>query len=94
MVADMVRSMEPKKALDILQFSPKTAAKDLTSAIKASLASAKQAGMKEDKVTFQKIEVNEGPKMRRIRAGARGRAKPYRRKMSHIKIVLADEGGK
>lgn len=90
----MVRSLQPKKALDILQFSPKAAAKDLTSAIKAALASAKQAGMKEGNVSFKKIEVNEGPKMRRFRAGARGRAKPYRRKMSHIKIVLADEGGK
>lgn len=90
----MIRSMEPKKALDILQFSPKAAAKDLTAAIKTALASAKQAGIKEDKASFKKIEVNEGPKMRRFRAGARGRAKPYRRKMSHIKIVLADEGGK
>lgn len=90
----MVRSKEPKKALDILQFSPKAAAKELASAIKAALASAKQAGVKEDNVSFKKIEVNEGPKMRRFRAGARGRAKPYRRKMSHIKIVLADEGGK
>ncbi|MBI2020306.1 50S ribosomal protein L22 [Candidatus Daviesbacteria bacterium] len=93
LVADMVREIEPARALDILTITPKSAAKDLSSAIRTALANAKQKGLDESKVTFKKIEINEGTKMKRYRAGARGRAKPYARRMSHIKIVLSDEKG-
>lgn len=89
LVADMVRNMEPDKALESLRFTNKAAAKLLQDAIVSVLASAKQKGM--EKVIFEKIEINEGPRMRRFRAGTRGRVKPYKRRMSHIKIILTDE---
>lgn len=91
LVADAIRKMEPTKALDALRFIPKAAAKDLIAAIKVALANAKQQGLASDKVTFRKVEINEGVKMRRFRAGTRGRVKPYKRRMAHIKIVLSDE---
>lgn len=89
LMADAIRKMDPNKALETLRFSQKSAAKPLTHAIKAVIANAKQKGMKN--ISFKKIEINEGPKMRRFRAGSRGRVKPYKRKMSHIRIVLSDE---
>ena len=79
------------RALDILRFTPKMASYDLNLAIKVALANAKQQGLEVDKVFFKKIEINEGLKMRRFRAGTRGRVKPYKRRMSHIKIVLSDD---
>lgn len=91
LVADMVRGMQPLRAIDILSITPKAAAKDLTLAIKTALANAKQKGLVEGKVLFKLIEINEAGKMKRFRAGARGRARPYAKRMSHIKIVLSDE---
>lgn len=91
LVADMVRNMEPKKALDVLRLTPKMAAKDLTKALQTVLANAKQRGLDVEKVGFKKIEINESTKMRRFRAGTRGRVKPYKRRMSHIKIILSDD---
>lgn len=91
LVADMVREMTPSKALDLLRITPKAAAKDLAKAIETVLANAKQQGAKLDEVLFKKIEIDESMKMKRYRAGTRGRAKPYKRRMSHIKIVLSDE---
>lgn len=88
LVADMVRKMVPDRALDILQITEKGATKDLSSAIKTAVANAKQKGM--ENVTFKSIEINEGSKMKRFMASARGRARPYAKKMSHIKIVLTD----
>ena len=32
--------------------------------------------------------MNQGPRLKRWRAGARGRVKPYKRRMSHIRVVL------
>lgn len=92
LVADMIRKLSPAKAMEALRFTNKAAAKDLMSAIKVVLANAKQAGLKEEKTVFNKIEINEGSRMKRFRAGAKGRARPFKRRMSHIKIVVSDQG--
>lgn len=91
LVSDMVRKMEPAKALAILGLTPKIAAQDLRKALQVVLANAKQGGMDVEKAVFKKIEINESMKMRRFRAGTKGRAKPYKKRMSHIKIVLTDD---
>jgi len=94
LVADLIRQMEPAKALDVLRVTPKSAAKDLAKALETVLANGRQAGLDSEKVGFKKIEIDESLKMRRFRAGTRGRVKPYKKRMAHIKIVLSDEGGK
>lgn len=91
LVADMVRKMEPSRALVVLKFTPQAAAKEFGAAIKTALGNAKQLGMEDKNIVFKSIEINEGPRLKRHRAGARGRVKLYQRKMSHIKLVLTDE---
>jgi large subunit ribosomal protein L22 len=91
LVADMVRKQEPSRAILTLRFAQKAAAKELSAAINTALANAGQKGLNMEGINFKTIEVNEGPRMKRFRAGARGRAKMYKRRMSHIKIVLSDE---
>lgn len=95
LVASLVRKMKPAQALQTLQFTNKAAAELLSKAIETVLANAKQQGVDLEKLTFKKLEINEGPTKPmftgRFRPGTRGRAKPYRKKMSHIKIVLTDE---
>ncbi len=86
----MVRKMTPEQALNVLKVTPKLAARDLGKAINTVLANAKQKGADIQKLTFKKIEINESTKMRRFNAGTRGRVKPFKRRMAHIKIVLSD----
>jgi large subunit ribosomal protein L22 len=87
LVADMVRKMTPDQAVETLQFTQKSAAEPLIKAIKTALAN---AGKKEG-LSFSKLEINEGLKMRRFRAAPRGRVRPYKKRFSHIRIVLTDE---
>ncbi len=89
LVADMIRHMEPNHALDILQFTPNAASLPLAKAIKTVIAN---AGKKEG-LSFKVIEINEGLKMKRYRVGTAGagRGRPYKKRTSHIKIVLTDE---
>ncbi|HBQ50997.1 TPA: 50S ribosomal protein L22 [Candidatus Daviesbacteria bacterium] len=89
LVADMIRKLSPEKALETLRFTNKSAAGDLIKAIKTVVANAKTKGM--ENINFKSVEVNEGSRMKRFRAGAKGRARPYKRRMSHIKIVLTDD---
>lgn len=91
LVADMVRKMNPVQALNILRVTPKYAARDLAKAIETVLANAKQLGLAEESVIFKKLEIDESTKMRRFHAGTRGRVKPFKRRMAHIKIVVSDQ---
>lgn len=88
LVADMIRKMSPSQAVEVLQFANQAAAAPLSKAIKTALANAGK-----DDVAFKKIEINEGMKLKRYRAGTagRGRGRPYKKRWSHIKIVLTDE---
>jgi large subunit ribosomal protein L22 len=87
-VADVVKKLTPTKALEVLPFIGKQAATPLSKVIKAALANAKAKGESETDLTFKEIQINEGPRLKRWRAGAHGRAKPYKRRMSHIRVVL------
>lgn len=91
LVADMVRKMKPSAALQTLEFTPKAAAAPLAQAIKTALGNAKQQGVPEENLAFERVEINEGAKYRRFRAGSRGRASSYKKKTSQIRIVLSDE---
>ena len=39
-------------------------------------------------MVFKEIQIGEGPRLKRWRAGAHGRAKPFKKRMSHIRVVL------
>jgi large subunit ribosomal protein L22 len=87
-VADAIRDLQPTEAFEKLPFIKKRAAVPLRKVVGAAIANAVQQGMKEEDLMFKEIQINEGPRLKRWRAGARGRAKPYKRRMSHIRVVL------
>ena len=43
-----------------------------------------------DSLTVKSAIVENGPVLKRFKAGAKGTAMPRRKKMSHIRIVLSD----
>jgi large subunit ribosomal protein L22 len=87
-VVPLIRKLSPVKAYEILPFSGKRAGMKLRKVVGSALANAKQKGIKEESLFFKEIQVTDGPRLKRFRAGARGMAKPYVRKLSHIRIVL------
>ena len=92
LVADSVKKLTPIAALTQLSAMPKNAADDLAKAIQSALANAKQKGIDEGALIFKTIEVGEGPVMKRWRAIRSGSAHGYKKRMSHIRVVLTDEG--
>jgi large subunit ribosomal protein L22 len=79
------------QALILLSQMPKRAAKPLAVVIASAVANAKQRNAKEGDLRFKTIEVMEGPMLKRWRAVSRGRAHPYTKRMTHIRIVLTDK---
>jgi large subunit ribosomal protein L22 len=87
-VAFAAKKLTPTKAVEVLPFIGKRASTPLAKVIKSAIANAKAKGVSETDLIFKEIQINEGPRLKRFRAGAHGRAKPYKKRMSHIRVVL------
>jgi len=88
LVADVARGMKPRDAVERLPFIGKKAAEPMILVIKAALANAKTKGVDEQSLVFKELQVGEGPRLKRGRPVSRGRWHPYKRRMSHIRVVL------
>jgi large subunit ribosomal protein L22 len=88
LVVNLIKGLSPRESLEALPFTGKRAAEPLSKAIKVALANAKDQGISESDLVFKEIQINEGPRLKRGRPVSRGRWHPYKRRMSHIRIVL------
>lgn len=89
LVTDMIRGKRATRAQTILQFTLKQAAVPVLKTLRSAIASAKNnSQIDESHLYISKITVDEGPKYKRFRARARGRAYPLQMKTSHVSIVL------
>ena len=87
-VVDMIKGMTPKEAVVILPHVKKRAATPLKKVILTAIANAKDQGVDETTLIFKEIQVGEGPRLKRGRPVSRGRWHPYKKRMSHIRVVL------
>jgi large subunit ribosomal protein L22 len=91
-VVNVVRGMRAQESLEVLALLPQAAAVPVLKTIKSALANAEEnfALDAEDMVVSQ-IMVDEGPRLKRARYGARGRFKPIIKRMSHITVILEED---
>jgi len=91
-VVNVVRGMRAQEALEVLALLPQAAAVPVLKTIKSALANAEEnfALDAEDMVVAQ-IMVDEGPRLKRARYGARGRFKPIIKRMSHVTVILEED---
>jgi large subunit ribosomal protein L22 len=90
-VADSIRKMKPDQAVLHLSQLPKNASKPLGLVISSALANARQNNAQIESLRFSKIEIMEGPSLKRWRAVSRGSAHTYKKRMTHIRIMLCDD---
>ncbi|MBI4408881.1 MAG: 50S ribosomal protein L22 [Gemmatimonadetes bacterium] len=94
LVIDLIRGRPVGEAYAILQYSKKRAAevidKTLRSAVANARGKAEEAGepVDVDELYVKEAYVNEGPRLKRWRAAAMGRASPIRRPTSHVVVVV------
>ena len=89
LVAETIRGRKVGEAQAILRSTTKSGAEHLQKTLGAAIASAKNNfEMQEDNLYIAKVAVDEGPKLKRFRPRARGRAYPIQKKTSHITLIL------
>jgi large subunit ribosomal protein L22 len=91
-VADLVRGKKVDEAVNILKFSTNRSARIIKKVLDSAIANAENnQGADVDELKVTKITIDEGPRMKRIRPRAKGRADRIVKRTSHI-IVAVDDG--
>ena len=94
LVVDLIRGRDVNEAYSILRFSKRASTEPIEKTLRSAVANAQQkadaAGsfLDTDELVVREAYVNEGPRQRRFRAGAMGRAAPRIKRTSHITIVV------
>lgn len=95
LVADAIRNQSVKDAFKTLALAKKHGSYVLTKALQSAVANAVvQNKMQEDNLMISQLLVNEGQFLKRFRASTRGRVHGYKKRTSHITIVLKEKESK
>jgi large subunit ribosomal protein L22 len=90
-VADLVRGKKVDEAVNILKFSTNRAARIIKKVLDSAIANAENnQGADVDELKVTTILVDDGPRMKRIRPRAKGRADRILKRTSHITITVGD----
>lgn len=92
LVANLIRQKNVGKALNILHFTNKAAARIIEKLLKSAIANAEENNKVDDvdALIVSKIFVNEGPTAKRFMPRARGSADTIFKRTSHITIYLKE----
>lgn len=89
LVVKAIRGLSLNEALEKLQFIGKSASPFLAKTIKSALANAQNKGQtKAEELKIKSLEVLVGPSFKRWRPVSRGRAHPYKRRTTHLRVIL------
>jgi large subunit ribosomal protein L22 len=93
LIIDLIRGKSADKAMEILHFQPKHAAKDaakvLRSAISNMLNNQEASKVEPSGLFVKEAFVNCGPSMKRILPAPMGRAYRVKKRSNHITIIVA-----
>lgn len=92
LVVDLVRGKSLGEALNILAVTPNKSARVVEKVIKSAAANAENNyDMDVDSLVVSEIYADQGPVMKRFRAGAMGRASMIKKRSSHISVILKEK---
>ncbi len=91
LVADSVRNLSLEEALKVLSIIKKRGSSDLEKTIKSAIANAiNNKNLQRENLFIKKIDILDGPAFKRYHPSTRGRTHPYKKRTSHITVVLTD----
>ena len=89
LVVDLVRGKGVEEALNILDFTPKRAAKAVAKTVRSVVANAQNTqSVDVDRLFIKRVFVDGGPTWKRFTPRAQGRATPVLKRTCHITVVV------
>lgn len=87
-----IQGLPVAKATDVLTFIPKKSARLVAKTLKSAVANAENNhNLASASLVVHRATVDLATPMRRFKAGPRGSGMAYKKRMSHIRIVLAEQ---
>jgi large subunit ribosomal protein L22 len=94
LVCDKVRGMGARQAISVLQFMPQKGADFVSKTLTSAMANAENNyDLNPDNLVVATIFADDGPRLKRMKAGSRGRYKPRVKRTSHLTIILDEREG-
>jgi len=91
-VTHAIQGLPAGAAVDLLNVTPKKAARFVLKTLKSAIANAENNNnLDAASLIVQEAVVGEGPTIKRFRPKARGSAGPVRKRTSNIRIILTDD---
>ncbi len=90
LLAQSIVGLRADVALTRLGVTTKRSVDPLAKLVASAVANAAKQERKAEDLKIQKIDVNEGPKLKRYRPRAFGRAAVIQKRSSHVTVVLTD----
>ena len=93
-VADAVRRKLYPDAISLLENMPQKGARLISKTVKSAASNALAGNKKldEDMLYVREIQVNEGPRLKRVWFRGRGRADTILKRMCHITVIVDETG--
>ena len=90
-VANQIQGRRVNDAIDFLTLIPRKSSRLLVKTLKSAVANAENNNsISADQLVVHRALIENGPVLKRFKAGARGSAKPRVKRMSHLRIILSD----
>jgi large subunit ribosomal protein L22 len=92
LIADAMRNRQIDDANRVLEVTHKRAAKIFQKTLRSAVANAvNNAKLETNNLLIASVMVNEAPAFKRFRPSTRGRIHPYKKRGSHLTIVLKEK---
>ncbi len=92
LVADQIRGLPVARALEVLEYSKRRAAKSVRKVLESAIANAEHnQGADIDELRVATVTVDNGPQLKRFHARAKGRGVRIVKRTSHITVVVSDK---
>ena len=99
LIADMIRGLPVNQALELLEFAPQRAASFYIKVLRSAMANAghdEEAEVNVNNLFISECYADDGPLLNnrmRWRPGPQGRAMPFRKRTSHLIVVVQEQEG-
>lgn len=92
-VVNVVRGQNVAEAVSALTFLPQFATRPILRTIQSAVHNLIDQNpderIDEERLVIKEIRIDEGPRFKRFRPGPRGRAHPYKKRTSHLTVIVA-----
>ncbi|GDX62358.1 50S ribosomal protein L22 [Candidatus Levyibacteriota bacterium] len=90
LIADTVRNKSANYALRLLSLTKKRGSMPIQKTLQSAMANALNNAKVTGELMIKKIEISEGQALKRFHPSTRGRVHPYKKRSSHIEIILEE----